>query len=149
MKGVHTDRQRELKKDAPFSTKTLKQISERVTCLEITGVTSNITSKEEICTVKETTCLETKIDKLINALEGITVNDMKEGRIDYAVASDRGYRSRGRGYSKPTGYHGPKQLECRICNIRDHLFRQCPNKYCQSCGNKGHDGWDKTCPKYK
>ena len=149
VKGLHTNLQRELKKDATFSTKTLKQLSERVTCLEIAGVNSNITPKEEIFTVQEITSLETKIDKLINALEGITVSDTKEGKIDYAVASDRGYRSRGRGYSKPEGYRGPKQLKCRICNSRDHLFRQCPNRYCQSCGNKGHDAWDKTCPKYK
>ena len=49
LNDLHTDLQREMKKDATFSTKTSKQLSERVTCSEIAGVSSNMYRTYVLC----------------------------------------------------------------------------------------------------
>lgn len=38
---------------------------------------------------------------------------------------------------------------CRSCESPDHFYRQCPLRFCQACGNKGHNAWNSTCNKYK
>ena len=41
-----------------------------------------------------------------------------------------------------------KPLKCRNCHNTQHLVRRCPPRFCQSCGERGYDWWDKSCTKF-
>ena len=42
-----------------------------------------------------------------------------------------------------------QSLQCCSCNGTGHVVKNCPQCFCQSCGNRGHDRWDTICPKYQ
>ena len=106
--------------------------------------------KEVIGSVREPNTLEGKIDELIDALgKSLAPRDERNDeceKVSFAGAGSYYKSSRGR---RRGGQTPRKRLECRICSSTDHLFRQCPSRFCQSCGKKGHDGWAKDCPNYK
>ena len=65
-------------------------------------------------------------------------------------------RSRGRGryrgrfrdnFVPPPSSNNP--MKCRSCQATGHLFRNCPVRFCQACGSRGHDAWNVICPNYK
>ena len=39
-------------------------------------------------------------------------------------------------------------MKCRSCHGTGHLFPNCPVRFCQACGNRGHDAWNESCPNY-
>ena len=43
----------------------------------------------------------------------------------------------------------PKGQKCRSCQSTDRLFRACPTRYCQACGHRGNDAWDRCRPNYE
>lgn len=63
----------------------------------------------------------------------------------------RGSRGRGRGGSdqQNRGGNGNQQRSCRNCRRTDHFVRDCPQRFCQACGNRGHDRWTEQCPNYQ
>ena len=58
----------------------------------------------------------------------------------YAYAENR--------YNIRPGISTQNSLRCRNCQSTDHLVRSCPTRFCQSCGEMGHDSWNKSCQKY-
>ena len=81
------------------------------------------------------------------------------GEVNYASSNDyrgRGYyrsgrgqwnyRGRGRGRGGGQSQRGNKK--CRGCGRGGHLVRTCPERFCQACGNKGHDQNNELCPNY-
>lgn len=156
VKGLHSDLQRELRKETGFEDKSLKDLTEQTTYLEIAGINSGVTEKEVIGSIREPNNLEGKIDQLIDILgrssamkeeKDVEEKDGEDEKVNFAGAGSY-YKSSTRG-RRGGGQPPRKRLECRICNSTDHLFRRCPSRFCQSCGKKGHDGWDKNCPNYK
>ena len=51
-------------------------------------------------------------------------------------------------YNNRRGTSTRNPLKCRNCQSTDHLVRYCPTLFCQSCGERGHDSWNKSCQKY-
>ena len=150
VKGLHIDIQKELRKHEAYEDKSVDDLVTQTILLEIARKNSSRVPEETIRSIKEWTSLEAKMDRLLSVCEkSFLPKDNQEENISYAGASNTYYkrnRQRSRGQRN---YNFTGKLECRICNGTDHLFRQCPSRYCQACGKKGHDGWEKTCPKYK
>lgn len=153
VKKLHPDVQRELRKTKEYDDKTLDELAADTTLLEIAGINSKSEKKEIIGSVTEVNSLESKVDQLLAVLQKPQIND-EEDQVNFAGATgsyNRNFSQRRRGRGRGNSDRRPfkKPLECRNCSSTDHLFRQCPLRYCQACGNKGHDGWEKTCPKYR
>ena len=167
IRGLQCDLQRELRKEKDLKTMSLKDITERTTFLELAGVNSQSFKEETIGAVREPSILEEKLDKLITVLEtsaGTRVESdeninfagtgrSKRGRGSYQgsrYSQDhiRDHNTRGSYQGSRYSQRGKKKLPCRVCTSTEHLFRQCPSRYCQACGGQGHDGWQKICPKY-
>ena len=167
VKGLQLDVQKELRKMSDFEDKTLSDLIKQTTYLEIAIANASATQpkKEEDDVSSVTTprnSLEARLDKLTSLMERTLCVDEggeQDGGNDETVNSvgnrgrgrgqqrRRGNPRRGRGGQQDGGRQQPRH--CRNCNKTDHMFRQCPDRFCQSCGNKGHDGWDRECPKYQ
>ena len=46
---------------------------------------------------------------------------------------------------KSLGSKGTRQ--CWNCGDKTHILRQCPKRFCQACGGRGHDAWEEKCQK--
>ena len=155
IKGLQQDLQKELRKERDFATKSLATLAEDTTYLEIAGINSKTIKSEVIgSVVDQSSKLENKIDHLITALEkSVVTPESDEEKISYAGRKTKDNYAKGklprRNYNKYEKKQFTDTLECRNCNSKQHLYRKCPERFCQVCGNKGHDGWEKTCPKYK
>ena len=153
VKRLHPDIQRELRKAKDYDDKTLDDLASDTTLLEIAGINSQSDKKDVIGSVQEANKLESKVDRLLEILQNSEITEDEE-KVNFAGATDSSYnrnfyRKRGRGTGNSYRRSFKTPLECRNCSSTDHLYRQCPSRYCQACGNKDHDGWDKVCPKYK
>ena len=154
VKGLEQDLQKELRKDRNFATMSLKDLAEATTYLEIAGANSKSIKSEVIGSVTQApSTLESKIDNLITVLER-NMGGSVTGEETVNYAGSRNSNARGyppiRGKSRGTDRRQFLQnRRCRNCNSTEHLFRKCPERYCQACGNKGHDGWERSCPKYQ
>ena len=155
--GLEPDMQKELRKLTDFEDKTLPDLVKQTTYFEIAGANATpVQPKTEvIAAANPSNRIESRLDRLVNLMErslGVEEEEeIEEERLNYAgYRGNRGnYRGRrGRGNRGGRGGAGGQQ-KCRACNKTGHLFRKCPERFCQTCGNKGHDGWSPECPKYQ
>ena len=161
VKGLQVDVQKELRKMDKFEDKTIGELVKQTTYLEIANANASASQpKEEISSVNShNNGLESRMDKLITLMERtLTVSneneydDAEEEKLNYAGSNHGNFRNQPyRNRGKPSRGRGSWQqpLKCRVCNSTDHLFRKCPERFCQACGKKGHDGWQRDCPKYQ
>ncbi len=77
------------------------------------------------------------VDADINKLASETT------RLQCSGQSSR--RPRGRGFRNTS----QQARKCRSCQSTEHLFRDCPTRFCQACGKRGHDAWQQSCPNYQ
>ena len=111
--------------------------------------------------------------EMINAIADVVVSKMKESSLvcsggddgeekDFnrnVTVNNARYQFRGRGGRGRRGYHhggrsnqdnsgqGPGKA-CRACKKTDHLIKNCPDKFCEACGQRGHNQYDRSCPNY-
>ena len=154
--GLEADMQKELRKLTDFEEKTLVK---QTTYFEIAGANAtSLQPKCEVIAATNSSRIESRLDRLVNLMErslGVDEEDeIEEEHLNYAGyrgnrGNHRGQRNQGNRGGR--GGRGGKQqpYKCRACNKTGHLFRKCPERYCQSCGNQGHDGWSQECPKYQ
>ena len=142
-----------------------KMKSEILNVTESTSIQDNITGKSD-------DSYEDKIvDRVLEKLKRLNINE-HEATVDEEVNFFGRNSSRGRGGSRNRtsigrianpnfndrrrrgGANGninkqTRSYKCRTCQSPDHLFRLCPQRFCQACGGRGHDAWDTTCPNYE
>ena len=76
---------------------------------------------------------------------GSNVNSVQRGR-----GFTRGNRFQRRGSSYPSRRRGGgRNAKCRGCQESGHIVKDCPTRYCQACGQRGHDAWQQVCPNYQ
>ena len=165
MSGVHPAMHVALKSGATFSTSDINALATETTRLELAGVQS-FASKEKaspkveevnLCEINETgidSIANKVLEKLNlnsqnNQMRGDSYDDSGDSRVSYAPyrgrgGQGRGNRSRGRGNNSGGG-----QKKCRNCQSTEHVVRFCPLRFCQACGNRGHDQYSKDCPNYQ
>ena len=141
----------------------MQQLVNQTTYLEIANTNAAAASQprsEEIASVSHVANnLESRLDKLVTLMErtlaaGDDEDNIEEERMNFtgnanSTRNSRNHQRYRRGNSNRRGGGRQQSLKCRVCDSTDHLFRKCPNRFCQSCGNKGHDGWQRECPKYQ
>ena len=159
-----------LKATTDYSAKTLKEVTDLASSLEIAGVKPHI--KSEIFKVTDEKSIVDEIaDKVIEKLNFPASGSQADTLVTYSTRplprnndSEVNYfRNNKFGGARPKNYRGyrrgkfggdnrntdQKSYKCRCCQSTDHMFRSCPTRCCQACGARGHDAWDKNCPNYQ
>ena len=168
VKGVHPEMQVALKSRASFAEDDISVLATETVRLALAGVKSYST-----CTSTSETCnsvddvdapmpvqLSSASPNTINAIADVVVAKLKEASIggqDSATNGDAGFVSnggrgsgnrRGRGRGGRNNNNGNQIRKCRACQKTDHVIKNCPNKFCEACGQRGHSQFDRNCPNY-
>lgn len=69
----------------------------------------------------------------------------RRGRGGNRGGNRGGYRGGNRGGNRDNGTGNPLRT-CRGCQSTEHIVRNCPTRFCQACGNRGHDQNSEHCP---
>lgn len=151
VKGLDTDMQLMIKSLEKFADSTLDMVVEETVRLELAGIKPTSKSKDtHVYSVDvndgecSTSAVMARLDKIEARIEARLPLPDEEKTVNYV--------RRGASYPRRTGRTSAKDKsttrKCRNCGNTDHLVRECPSRFCQSCGKAGHDAWDKRCPKY-
>ena len=175
IRGVHPDMQLALKTKPTFAKNDIHAIATETVRLELAGIKSykkdvKVTSSAASSEVFGVTdnIVQSIADEVINRLQLNPSNpisaskqtqnetDSTQEETNYASNYRRGgYRNRrGRGNNRRGFYNGQRNMNdhpkrCRSCQGTDHLIRNCPTRYCQACGNRGHDQTSDVCPNHE
>ncbi len=170
LKGVHPKMQIALKSLPSFIDANIDKLATETMRLQIAGIDSFASNKAQECmAVESPSVVDAIAEKVIEKLKGpsIDIHGSNDGGIqeiataNYVGNQRRGNQRRGRrgnfpnkSYQPRAGNQGnnrPSQRgrKCRTCESSEHFFRECPLRFCQACGNTGHDAWDASCPKYQ
>lgn len=167
IKGVHPEMQIALKSRASFADDDISVLATETVRLALAGVKSysNCTTTSEACNsvgdihASIPVQLPNASPDMINAIADVVVSKLKEsslGSSNSATGEDAeevgnvgrgsgGRRGRGRGGRN----NGGNQIRrCRACQKTDHVIKNCPNKFCEACGQRGHSQYDRNCPNY-
>ena len=142
IRGLHPEIQLRLRTLENFSTLSMKDLLENTIQLEIAGVKSTLVKiKTEVNEVRDGCPIaKSNIEERLEDLEGVvaTLNDTK--------LRSRGRRNnRGGGSQSREDRSKKRDKGCWKCGNPSHFLRQCPERFCQSCGQTGHDAWSKSC----
>ena len=137
VRGLHPEMQMKIKTLENFATLDMKGILEHTVRLEVAGVKSvSKPIKEEVNNVDS--IASGSENKLLSRLDGL-----EEAIAKISVGSNSNpFRGRYRNSRPPKG--GRK---CWNCGDSSHVLRQCPERFCAACGERGHDAGDKKCSK--
>ncbi len=162
--GLHQKMQVALKSLSKFSTASLNDLAKETTRLQIAGIQSLASSQQGHCMSVNTDTegfVDSIADKVLEKMKGMSVGapggSEASPSVNYFGKRSNRFTTRGKNQSYPRsrnfrgGYQAsnPKSQKCRSCQSTDHYVRECPSRFCQACGNKGHDSWDKSCPNYQ
>ena len=170
IKGMHPRMQVALKSLSKFNSLDIKALANETTRLTTAGIESFMSTKGGQCRAiaepNYDNLVDTVADKVMEKLKDLTLchsaepespsnvnyitnrvgRNTRKSNNNHYLDQRRNYRGKSQQQSR-TG--GNSSLRCRCCQSTDHLVRNCPLRFCQACGNKGHDAWDQSCPKYQ
>ena len=157
VRGLSKQLQLAIKSLPDYDTKDIKAIAKETVRLEIAGVSSVsplVASAEPQPRDDMVAAIADKvIEKLAgtNLLSGSVSDDAGEMNV---VDNRNGFDRRGRGRSRGRGGRGSNNArsqpkKCRCCKRQGHLVRDCPERYCQACGGRGHDQHSTECPNHQ
>ena len=170
VKGMHPRMQVALKSLSNFDSFDITALANETTRLTTAGIQSFMSKKGDHCkSIAEPnydSLVDTVADKVVEKLKDLSLCHSAESEsppnVNYVTnrvsrnprkSNNNRYFGQGRNYrGKPQQQPrsgGNSHLRCRCCQSTDHLVRNCPLRFCQACGNKGHDAWDQSCPKYQ
>ena len=158
MKGIHPKMQIALKSSSIFNAANILDIAKETSRLEIAGIQSYSSKKEECFEIQgaeSQTIVDMVTDKVIKQMKGVALAaqgiDVETGSAHYV--QNRSFRGQRRWKQRQPSRNRPalsqQNRKCRACQSKEHFVRECPTRFCQACGNRGHDSWDKNCPKYQ
>ena len=168
MRGVHPAMQVALKSWSEFETSDVHKLAVETVRLELAGIKSfSLTtevSASSVNVVKDTPPEESNIinavaEKVMEKLQLGACSDNPDNTVQFNASYSptqfsggannfsRGQPYRGRGNNRRNrGQNrgdGRQQKKCRACKAFGHVVKECPQRFCQSCGNRGHDQWSK------
>ena len=147
--GLHPDLQMNLKTLPDFKTMTYKLVVDNAIRFQVAGVKSCMKKNvDTVNKIQEAThsvlpTASNELETRMNSLEGLVA------QISNFGLGNRGRnRGRGRGRYRGRGNGSNNERHCWNCSSQSHVVRQCPNRFCQSCGGRGHDAWQTSCPNH-
>ena len=177
VRGLHLDMQIALKSMEKFTDSNIDTLAVETTRLQLAGIQSRFEERSSTNAINVNNAsatmpaevLDSIAEKVVEKLTKTSLNPETGSSESYPPEvnfttnmpnySQRGFRggyrnqrrqSRYRGASRGRSENMPaRQLKCRCCQSTDHLVRNCPARFCQACGQRGHDSRDQTCPKYQ
>ncbi len=166
LNGVHPKMQIALKSLPCFTEADIDKLATETMRLQLAGINSFASTKSQECmSVENSSSIVDEIaEKVIKKLKEASINNHggdDGGKQETAAANFVGNQWRGgfqrrgrrRNFSQPRAgrniQSSQRKRQCRTCESPEHFFRECPLRFCQACGNKGHDAWDSNCPKYQ
>lgn len=174
VKGVHPDMQVALKSRTTFATDNISTLATETVRLSLAGVKSyskSTTTSEgcgsvDVVQPSASSQLPGGSTDMINAIADVVVSKLRETSLAGSVGggsnedssngsvNNTGFSPRGRGFGGRRGRgrggrgNGNQSRKCRSCQSTEHVIRNCPTKFCQACGQRGHNQYDQRCPNY-
>ena len=170
VRGLDTKLQIALKTGKDFSTSDIKSLASEAVRLEIAGVSNKqikVDTVNEIGIGKEE-WVNVVAEKVFEKVKGLNIasnsytehsdNEVNASYVnnkfpsDYQVNTNRYRNSNSRYQAGKWNNRVPKGdslRRCRSCNRTEHFVRSCPKRYCQACGEQGHDQSDRNCKKFQ
>ena len=145
VKGCHPEMQMKLKTLADFDTLDMNGILDNTVRLEVAGVKSvNKKFKTEMNSVEEKGACSSHSDESGENMLLKRLDSLEETIARLSVtpnpANLRNKASSARGKFQ--------QKKCWNCQETSHVVKNCPKRFCQACGQQGHDATSKTCPRH-
>lgn len=147
VKGCHPDMQMKLKTLENFADLDMNAIIDNAVRLEVAGVKAVVKHfKAEMNAVDfQGACSSTSqgrdhvlLERLGNLEETIAKLSFSQGAAGGPSKSSPSVPS------TPSGKGKAKR--CFKCQDPSHVVKKCPKRFCQACGQAGHDWWMKCCP---
>ena len=160
VRGVHPKMQIPLQALPDFDKADINKLAVEATRLQLAGIGSFSADNTQQCmNVDSPSFVDTIADKVIEKMKSCTISvpgSEDGGNNETANAIYSGYRpfqnkrnaktNRGQFSRRPSnrGYRirAQQARKCRPCQSSEHLFWDCPTRFCQACGSRGHDAWD-------
>ena len=177
IKALSTEMQVAVKSIANYESKTIQDLVKEITRLEVAGVKARSSTLGNNCSVmsvsEQSDLVQNITDNVVKSIQELHLSDTavkveqqnktkREGEDEEVavefVRGSRGYSGRYRGRSRTSSNYRSERrrssqelssMQCRSCNDLGHGFRNCPQRFCQACGKRGHDAWNTDCPQYK
>ena len=158
VKGIHPKMQMALKSLSSFESSNILEIAKETSRLEIAGIESFSSNKSECFEIQgaeSQTMVDMVTNRVMQQMKGITLAaqgvEVETGSANYMQTRPfRGQRGRGWRQRQPSRNRtalSQQNRKCCGCQSLEHFVRECPTRFCQACGNRGHDSWDKNCTK--
>ena len=172
--GQSKEMQTALKSLPDFKDKSMMQLAAETVRFQTAGVQSPsnapIPIKTEVQEVSlgaiggnsitdEDSLVDSIVEKVVSRLGGLNVAGANSDSSVNYMNSQHQHRGGGRNQRRGSSYNqrgkgnrgrgrGRGTFKCRNCNSPDHGYTQCPTRFCQACGGRGHDGWSRDCPNF-
>ena len=169
IRDVHPNMQVALKSAPDFATASIDELAIETSRLQIAGIksfASTAPTEPHECMSVNSPSIDDIVSKVMQKLSMDSENkdggQLEPDSAHFVGSQFRGRQNRG-SYSRQNNQHrgkacgrvpmGPRVSKsgrkCRSCQSTDHVVRDCPTRFCQACGNIGHDSWDRACPKFQ
>ena len=162
VRGLSSAMQLALKSAKDYATMDIKTVAKETVRLELAGVNAKM---ERAVNSAEVNSCDDMVDaiagKVLEKLGGLRVSDEIHTGVEKEVDSinrynnnnrRNNYRGRGgrNGYrNRGQAYQNRPSRKCRSCQSTDHLIKDCPTRFCQACGGRGHDQYNPSCPNFQ
>ena len=158
IKGIHPQMQIALKTLPQFAKASISDLASETTRLQLAGIQSFAENKSSQCmSVESPSMIDEIVEKVCAKMSLEAPGAEYGGKADTEQAAfnvgrpnfQRKQRNRNFANQQQRPNTCTMKRACRSCKSTDHLFRSCPKRFCQACGARGHDAWDKSCPNYQ
>ena len=157
VRGLSSQLQLAIKSERGYDAMDVKAVAKEAVRLELAGVgnktAAGVVATAHSCDDMVDAVAEKVIEKLAGAnfLPGHPSSEQNETNAVSGVDRqnrNRGYRGRSRGRASGNNRNHSAR-KCRCCLSSEHLIKDCPTRFCQACGGRGHDQYSSSCPNFQ
>ena len=157
VRGLENNMQLALKSNKDYATSDIKALTADTVRLELAGVGPRkvISTAVNSCEQENDDFVNSVANKVLEKMKDLRSSD-KEYQTEVSEVSPNRNRqgfNRYRGNNSKRGRFSQTRTttprKCRSCQSSDHLIKDCPTRFCQACGGRGHDQYNQICPNFQ